>query len=66
MIYLAPFVLIAPIFLLLAGERVSNRIRDRRQAAREAWIDARSAAERDPARRAAWRMLRNDELEGLR
>lgn len=65
MIYLAPFVLVAPIFLLLAGERVSNRIRNRRQASREAWIDARIAAERDPARRAAWRTIRNDWLEQL-
>lgn len=31
MIYLAPFILIAPLFLLLAGERVSRRIRARQE-----------------------------------
>ena len=29
MIYLAPFILIAPLFLLLAGERISRRIQNR-------------------------------------
>ena len=32
MIYLAPFILVAPIFLILAGERISNRIRARRES----------------------------------
>lgn len=31
MIYLAPFILIAPLFLLLAGERISARIRARKE-----------------------------------
>lgn len=31
MIYLGPFILIAPLFLLLAGEKVSARIRSRRE-----------------------------------
>lgn len=31
MIYLAPFILIAPPFLLLFGERISNRIRARQE-----------------------------------
>lgn len=31
MIYLAPFVLIAPLFLLLFGERISARIRARQE-----------------------------------
>jgi hypothetical protein len=29
--YLAPFILLAPIFLILAGEKISARIRDRRE-----------------------------------
>jgi len=64
-IYLAPFILIAPPFLLLFGERISNRIRARREADRNAWIDARIRTERNPARRTAWRMIRNDELGEL-
>ena len=32
MIYLAPFILIAPLFLLLVGERISNRIRARQES----------------------------------
>lgn len=31
MTVLAPFILVAPIFLILAGERISNRIRARRE-----------------------------------
>lgn len=31
MIYLAPFILIAPLFLLLVGERISNWIQARRE-----------------------------------
>lgn len=31
MIYLAPFILLAPIFLILAGEEVSARIRARKE-----------------------------------
>lgn len=31
MIYLAPFILVAPLFLLLAGERISNRIQARQE-----------------------------------
>ena len=31
MIYLGPFILIAPLFLLLAGEKVSARIQARRE-----------------------------------
>ena len=30
-----------------------------------AWIDDRAAAETNPARRMAWRMLRHDDLENL-
>ena len=32
MIYLAPFILVAPLFLLLAGEKVSARIRARQES----------------------------------
>lgn len=66
MIYLAPFVLIAPLFLLLFGARVSAWIRARQQTDPNAWIDARIASERNPARRAAWRMIRtHGDLENL-
>jgi hypothetical protein len=30
-----------------------------------AWIDDRIRSERDPARRTAWRMIRDDDLENL-
>lgn len=32
MICLAPFILVAPLFLLLAGERISNWIRARQES----------------------------------
>jgi hypothetical protein len=46
------------VFLLLAGERISRRIRAGRAATlRRAWT-----TERHPAKQAAWRMYRNDEM----
>lgn len=69
MTVLAPFILLAPIFLILAGERISQRVRDRQEAAaaqaRREQFNQRIRTERDSARRAAWRMLRDDHLEGL-
>lgn len=35
------------------------------EAVRQKRLDARIAAERNPGRRAAWRMIRNDELGDL-
>jgi hypothetical protein len=66
-IYLAPFILLAPIFLIFAGEKISARIRASREAAaaqaRRDRINARIRSERNPAVRAAWRFIRDDHLE---
>ncbi|MFG3660291.1 hypothetical protein [Streptomyces sp. NPDC047706] len=65
----AGLLITAAAFLLLFGEYIADRIDARRTAAAEqAWrdlVDARIRAERDPARRAAWRMIRNDRLGDL-
>lgn len=55
--------------LLVAGEYVSRRINARQTARaaadRRARIDARIRTERHTGRRAAWRAIRDDELEQL-
>lgn len=53
------------VFLAAVGENVSRWIRDRRRqpADPRARIDQRIAAERDPGRRTAWRMIRDLDKE---
>lgn len=58
-------VLCLPLLILLAHERHVRRKAAALVADPNARIDARIASERHPARRATWRMIRNDELEGL-
>jgi hypothetical protein len=65
-IYVLPVLGAGTPFLLLASTRISDRIQAARaDRARKAWIDERIRTERHPARRAAWRMIRNDNLGDL-
>jgi hypothetical protein len=61
--YLAPFILLAPLVLLLVGEKVSARIRDRRKSDPLAWIDERIRTR--PDQRSAWRMVKKTMQEDL-
>ncbi|MFE5368111.1 hypothetical protein [Streptomyces mirabilis] len=66
MIYVGIFLATSTPFLLLAGERISKRIREARARRRRlAWLEERIRTERNSACRAAWRMIRDHELEGL-
>ena len=49
-------------YLIVVGQHISAR-RARQQAARRARINQRIAAERNPARRAAWRTIRDNNSE---
>jgi hypothetical protein len=62
-IYLAPFILLAPIFLILVGEKVSARIRARRESDPLAWIDERIRTR--PDQRSTWRLLKKTMQEDL-
>lgn len=59
----------ATVFLLLAGEHASRRIRARREATaaltRRNIINARIRASRNTSYRAAWRHIRDDRPEEL-
>lgn len=66
MIYVAAILCAGTPFLLLAGERIADRIQAARaERPRKAWIDERIRTERNPARRAAWRMIRDNNLGDL-
>lgn len=62
---LAALVLCLPLLILAAHEWRLHRKAAALEADRNAWIGARIRTERNPARRTAWRMIRNDELGEL-